>query len=169
MLLFEDEIILDYSVNDVFSIFVRTAKRDFPKFNEKNPIGTKTEKKTGSRSFRKTVLSVEITDYEKNKVYEITSISQPEVYVSRYEFGDLGNNRTKLTLKESDDSTGFFSVINKFLMKFVFRFLIKRKFDSFISALKDEVQVLVERRDGSHRRRIETQEEHAESENSPEE
>ena len=83
---YKNEAIIDYPVEDVFKLFKKTAKRDFPRFNEKNPIGSKVERQVGSYSVKEGKMLVEITGYEEHKLYEITSRYNRTTYISRYEF-----------------------------------------------------------------------------------
>ena len=36
--------VLEYPIDDVFNIFIKAAKRDFPNFNEDKAVGCKIEK-----------------------------------------------------------------------------------------------------------------------------
>ena len=72
---FSNSAVINYPVEKVFNVFIRSAKRDFPKFNENNPVGSKVSKKVGAYSTQSATLEVEITDYKKNEIYAITSTS----------------------------------------------------------------------------------------------
>ncbi|WP_238884625.1 DUF3284 domain-containing protein [Clostridium sp. YIM B02551] len=159
MSLHESEVILDYSVKDVFSIFAKTAKRDFPGFNEKDPIGATVTKQVGAYSSKTGTMTVEITDYIKNEVYEIRSAtsSGSMSYISRYEFTALDENKTKLVLIESEGANGIFSTVNVFMTKYLFKKRIKRRFDYFVKSLENELQALMDRRNGTNRKSANTE------------
>ena len=71
---FKKTVELDYPLEKVFKVFIKTAKKDFPKFNEKNPLGAKANKKIKSGSQRTVNIRVEVTAYEKDKLYQITKL-----------------------------------------------------------------------------------------------
>lgn len=156
MSMHENEVILDYSVKDLFGIFIKVAKRDFPNFKEKTAVGTKVEKKVGAYSGKTATMTVEITDFEKDKVYEITSTSpNGQVYTSRYEFEELEENKTKISLSETEASGGIFAIINSFIVKYLFKKRINRRFEYFVKGLEAEAKDLIERRENSGRRKNE--------------
>ena len=79
---FSNSAVINYPVEKVFNVFIRSAKRDFPKFNENKPVGSKVSKKVGAYSTQSATLEVEITDYKKNEIYAITSTSPVVIAVS---------------------------------------------------------------------------------------
>lgn len=148
MSMHQNEAILDYSVKDLFGIFIDVAKRDFPGFNEKTAIGTTVEKSVGAYSGKTGKMTIEITDFIKNEVYEITSRSgSGQVFLSRYEFEEIEEKKTKISLVEDEKSVGIFAVINSFVVKFLFKKRIKARFNYFIKGLEAEARVLIEGRE----------------------
>lgn len=103
---FQTEVILDYSVQSVFSYFIVSAKNSFPSFQEKNPIGASSVQK-GNKRFK-----AEITAYEKNKLYEVKLSNRREYTIVRYELQPLEENRTKLCFTEQESDRNFFGKIN---------------------------------------------------------
>ena len=77
---------VNYEVEDVFNHFIRNAKRDFSDFNEENPVGCKVEKDITTGGPKPIKCTVEITDYEKNKKYEITTSNEYSTCISTYTF-----------------------------------------------------------------------------------
>ncbi len=137
---FKNTVELNYPVEEVFKIFINTAKRDFPKFNEKNPIGCAVTKKTGAYSNKKVDIRVEITDFKKNELYQITSVRDKMMFVSTYTFEKIDDNKTLFSLEESDNTTGIFGGINAFLQNFLFKKRIKRRFSFLVDGLEREIK-----------------------------
>lgn len=137
---FSNSAVINYPVEKVFNVFIRSAKRDFPKFNENNPVGSKVSKKVGAYSTQSATLEVEITDYKKNEIYAITSTSPERIYYSTYKFEVVGENKTRITLEESDKSKGFVSILNVLIQTLVFKGRVKRRFTYFIENLQREIE-----------------------------
>ena len=93
-----------YPVEEVFSVFIRTAKRDFPKFNESNPVGVSVTKKVDAYSVKSSSLNIEITDYKENELYKITSTGSDTIYYSTYQFEKIDENSTRITLIEENET-----------------------------------------------------------------
>ena len=140
MVTFQNEVIMEYSTEEIFKVFRETAKKDFPGFYEENPIGTFVERRVGAYSERKGKMKVRITDYKINSVYEITSTQGSVVYKSRYEFYPLSENKTKLLLIESQYTIGLFNRVNALVASIVFRGRIKKRFKFFIKCLEDQIE-----------------------------
>lgn len=137
---FSNSAVINYPVEKVFNIFIKSAKRDFPKFNENNPVGSKISKKVGAYSTQSATLEVEITGYKKNELYAITSTSSDRIYYSTYKFEVVDENKTRITLEESDKSIGFVSYLNVIIQTFVFKGRVKRRFTYFIESLQREIE-----------------------------
>ncbi|WP_143317611.1 DUF3284 domain-containing protein [Clostridium sp. HBUAS56017] len=152
---FSNSAIIKYSVEKVFNVFVRSAKRDFPKFNENNPIGVSVTKKVGAYSAQNSTLKVEITDYKKNELYQITSTSHDRVYYSTYEFEVVDENFTRITLTEEDKTKGFFSWFNVIMQNVLFKNRVKRRFKFFLEGLQREVEIYDEKLAKNSRSRAE--------------
>lgn len=130
---------LNYPVEEVFKVFIRTAKRDFPKFNEKNPIGASVTRKAGNYSTKQSEVRVELTDYKLNEVYQITTAKNHVMFVSTYTFKKIDEYTTELTLEESDSTEGFFKGINSFMQNFLFKKRIKKRFSFLVQGLENEI------------------------------
>lgn len=142
---FSNSAVINYPIEKVFNIFIRSAKKDFPKFNESNPIGCKVVKKVGSYSAQSAKLEVEITDYKKNELYEIKSSSPNSNYISRYSFESVDENSTRITLLEDEVSKGFVPWFNVIVQNLAFKGRVKRRFEVFIEGLSREVEVFDEK------------------------
>ncbi|MDS0526175.1 DUF3284 domain-containing protein [Clostridium sp. SHJSY1] len=152
---FSNSAIIKYPVEKVFNLFIRQAKREFPKFNESNPIGCSITKRVGAYSVQSATLKVEITDYKKNELYQITSTSPDRIYYSTYEFEIIDENSTRITLIEEDKSTGFFVWFNVILQNILFKNRIKRRFKFFIEGLIREIEIYDEKLSKNSKTRIE--------------
>lgn len=137
---FSNSAIINYPVEKVFNVFIRSAKKDFPKFNEKNPVGCKVVKNVGSYSSKTAKLEVEITAFQKNELYEISSSSPNSVYTSKYTFDKINENSTRITLVEDDRSKGFVPWFNVLIQTFAFKGRVKKRFSYFIEGLIREIE-----------------------------
>ncbi|MBE6049981.1 MAG: DUF3284 domain-containing protein [Clostridium sp.] len=137
---FSNSAVINYPVEKVFNVFIRAAKKDFPKFNADNPVGLKISKKVGYYSSQSATLEVEIVGYKKNELYAITSTSSDRIYYSTYKFEVVGENNTRITLEESDKSKGFVSYLNVIIQTLVFKGRVKRRFTYFIENLQREIE-----------------------------
>ena len=137
---FSNSVVLNYPVDEVFKVFIRVAKRDFPKFNENNPIGCKVVKNAGAYSAQSAKLEVEITGFKKNEIYQITSKGSSAVYISTYKFESLSEESTRVTLVEEDKKEGFFPWFNTIIQTIAFKGRVRRRFEMFAEGLEAEVK-----------------------------
>jgi hypothetical protein len=142
---FSNSAVVKYPVEEVFSIFIKTAKRDFPKFNESNPIGSSVIKKVGAYSVNSANLKIEITDYKINELYQLTSTGPKTVYYSNYKFEKIDENSTRITLIEEDVSDGFITWLNRLIQGLAFSGRVKRRFIYFIETLEREIERMREK------------------------
>ncbi|ERI94405.1 hypothetical protein HMPREF1982_01041 [Clostridiales bacterium oral taxon 876 str. F0540] len=140
MATYKNQAVVNYPINEVFRVFKKTAKRDFPKFNEKSPIGTRVERTAGAYSVRNGKVFVEITDYKPNEVYEITTTHDNILYKSRYEFYSIDENKTKIMLFEENHSSGYFNSFNVFVAGLFFKSRVRKRFDFLVKGLKEQVE-----------------------------
>ncbi|VIG07537.1 Domain of uncharacterised function (DUF3284) [Clostridioides difficile] len=92
---FKIEVLLKYSAKDIFNIFTKSARLNFPNFNEKKAVGTFVQQKNNKR------FKVEITNFEKNRVYEIKTSNKRESIITRYELIYIDLENTKLIFIEN--------------------------------------------------------------------
>lgn len=137
---FSNSAVINYPVEKVFNVFIRSAKHDFPKFDENNPIGCKVVKEVGSYSNKSGKLEVEIIGYKKNELYEIRSTSAKREYVSKYTFDKVSEDSTRITLAEEDRSSGFVVGVNAKLQSFLFKKRVKKRFEFFIEGLEHTIK-----------------------------
>lgn len=136
---FINEAIIDYPVEDIFKVFIKAAKRDFPRFNKENPIGCSVKKEAGSYSSKTGNIYVEISDFKLNELYEIKSTKKNIVYTSTYKFEKISDTKTKITLEEDQDAPGLMSNFNRFVQNLCFKKRIKRRFSYLIKGLENEL------------------------------
>ena len=142
---FSNSAVINFPVEKVFNVFIRSAKKDFPKFNASNPVGCKVVKKVGSYSAQVANLEVEITGFKKNELYEIKSSSPSNTYISKYSFESVDENSTRITLLEDEVSKGFVPWFNVLIQNFVFKGRVKKRFAVFIEGLIREVELFDEK------------------------
>lgn len=137
---FSNSMVINYPREEVFYIFIRAAKRDFPKFREDNPIGCSVKKTVGSYSASSATMKIEITDFKKDELYQITSSAGDIKYYSTYKFESVGEDKTKITLTESYDKKGVFAWLNKNLQSILFRGRVRKRFQYLIESLESELE-----------------------------
>ena len=137
---FSNSVELSYPVEEVFKLFIRTAKRDFPRFNEENPVGCKVNKKVGAYSAGATTMEVEITGFVKNELYQIVSTNGSVKYTSTYEFEVIDENTTRLTLIEEDEKPGIFPWFNTLVQSVLFKGRVRKRFIYFVERLEEELE-----------------------------
>lgn len=137
---FSNSAVINYPIEEVFAMFIKTAKRDFPRFDEDNAIGCKVKKKVGTYSVQSADMEIEITDYKKNELYQIKSTNESIVYTSTYEFDAVDEKSTRLTLTEEDKKPGFLPWFNVILQNIAFKGRVKRRFVFFIETLVREIE-----------------------------
>lgn len=120
--------IVNYEVEDVFNHFIKNAKRDFSDFNEDNPVGCKIEKDITTGGAKPIRCTVEITGYEKNGKYEITTSNEYSKCVSTYTFVGQKDGTTKLTISEKQTTQKFVQLATLYIQRFFARRAFKRTF-----------------------------------------
>lgn len=130
--------ILNYKVEEVFKMFIKAAKKDFKDFNKENPIGCKVEKEIYSSS-RPMKCTVEITDYEENSKYEITTTYGEVSCKSKYMFIQKEDGNTLIKFEEDQGANGFFSVTTLWLQRIMAKKRFKDRFNGLIEQLNDQL------------------------------
>lgn len=133
--------IVNYYVEDVFNHFIRNAKRDFDNFDEENPVGCKVEKYITTGGTKPIKCTVEITDYEKNKKYEITTSNDYSTCVSTYTFVGQQDETTRLTISEKQTTQKFIQLTTLYIQRFLARRAFKKSFNNIIDVLNNELRI----------------------------
>lgn len=140
MATFRNEKVIESSIEAVFEVFFIIAKRDFKDFDVKNPTLSSAIRKVGTYSLKESKLLVKITDFKKNEVYEITSSTETNTYVTRYELISLSPNSTKIVLIEKDISVGAVNLINTFIAMIFFKGRVKKRFNYLMEGFLKEIE-----------------------------
>ncbi|MGO0905062.1 DUF3284 domain-containing protein [Clostridioides difficile] len=130
---FKSEALLKYSAKDIFNIFIKSARLNFPNFNEKRAVGTFVQQKNNKR------FKVEITNFEKNRIYEIKTSNNRESFVTRYELIHIDLENTKLIFTESESDRNIFGKINSIIVRILFGKRQPDEFNNFIKSLELEL------------------------------
>ncbi|HGT0313526.1 TPA: DUF3284 domain-containing protein, partial [Clostridioides difficile] len=131
---FKTEVLLKYSAKDIFNTFTKSARLNFPNFNEKKAVGTFVQQKNNKR------FKVEITNFEKNRVYEIKTSNKRESIITRYELVHIDLENTKLIFIESESERNIFGKINSALVRVLFGKRQPEEFNKFIKKLEMELE-----------------------------
>lgn len=134
---------LNYKVEEVFKIFIKAAKRDFKDFDKENPVGCKVVKKIYSGS-RPMDCTVEITDYEENSRYEITTTYGDVSCKSRYVFTPQSDGITLINFEEDQGTRGLFSSCTLWLQRIMAKKQFKTRFNSLIEELNNQLKIYTE-------------------------
>ncbi|MGL5151317.1 MAG: DUF3284 domain-containing protein [Clostridium sp.] len=137
---FRNSTVINYPVEEVFKVFIKVAKRDFPKFNEKDPVGCSVSKQIGAYSTKSASVRIEITDYKKDELYQITTVRDKMVYVSTYHFEKVDDDSTELLLEETEDTPGLFPGLNSMLQNLCYKGRIRKRFAFFVQGLENEIE-----------------------------
>lgn len=139
---FKETAEINYPAKEIFKIFKKMIKQDFPRFNEKEAIGTSTKKTIGQYTTKSAEAYIEITDYKENEVYEITTVTSKTkaTFISRYELEAVDDNTTRLSLHEHQGGEGFFISINYMVQKMFFKKRFTTRFSYFVKGLENELE-----------------------------
>lgn len=137
---FKNEAIVEYPVERIFDVILAVAKRDFEGFSEENAIGTSVEKTVGSYAAKTTTMKVEITNYKRNEIYEVTSSKGDKVFVSRYTFEKIDDNKTNVIFEDSESAQGFVGGLNSWLVGLFYKKRVKQRFGYLIKGLISEIE-----------------------------
>lgn len=145
---FKNTATLNYSASDIFKLFNKMAKQDFPRFNQKEALGCSTKKNIGHYAGRQTEAYIEITDYKDQEVYEVTTITSKTklTFVSRYSLEKIDENTTKLTCEETQSGTGFFDAINHTIQAIFFKKRIAKRFNMLIKSIEYSLDEMIAKR-----------------------
>jgi hypothetical protein len=131
--------ILEYGVEDVFHVFIKTAKKDFKDFDEEDATGSKIVKTINSLH-NPVECTVEITGYVKNEKYEITTSTSYSTCVSTYNFKGQKDGTTKVSFEENQSTNKFFGYISLYVQRFLVRRAFKAKYKQILESLDNELK-----------------------------
>ncbi len=97
-------------------------------------MGTFVQQKNNKR------FKVEITNFEKNRVYEIKTSNKRESIITRYELIHIDLENTKLIFTENMSERNVFGKINSVLVRILFGKRQPEEFNKFIKNLEMELE-----------------------------
>ena len=132
--------VFPYSTTEVFAVFHDQFKQTFPLANILKPIGACAERDAAGVQGYTFHLSMQITDYEENRVYELTTrSSNKQIYVTRYELTPLEDGSTLLALGEEITTPGFFGSANAILTQIFFKKRARKKAERLFQSIETEL------------------------------
>ena len=137
--------VINYPIERVFKVFIDLNKREFPKFNEKNPIGCNNKRTIKYVAKQKIEMVTTVTGYEKNKLYEVTNLINVDTYITKFDFNKIDDNTTEISMTEIQMVKRFTSQL-AFLIE---KLSAKKKLKDKIVNIKKILEHELERRDGS--------------------
>lgn len=154
---YNKSITINYPSERVFKVFIDLNKREIPKFNDKNPKGMSHTRTIKYMAKKKIEMTTTVTEYEKNKLYEVTNTIEKDNYVTRYEFIELSPSSTEIKITEAQNMNGFGS----WLMLLLEKIKAKKKLNEKAEGIKKVLKAELERRDGKPVDELEAEEEMA--------
>lgn len=137
---FQHEKIITHTPSDVFAIFKREFQKTFPEGDVNHPLGAITEREApgaGGNIFR---LSMHISDYREEEVYELTTqASNRQTFITRYELFPAEGGNTRLVLTEKNTTPGFFGSGNALLTQIIFKRKASKKAERLFQAIENEL------------------------------
>ena len=132
----------NYPIEEVFRGFIKITKREFRKFNDKNPIGTKQSKVVKDNGSTKIKMIMEVTNFETNNIYEITSKVYNDVYISRYTFKKINEEETRVTLEEEQHAKNFIAKVAVIFQSLLGASRTKKKINRMANGVTEEIELV---------------------------
>lgn len=141
MIKYENKKIINANPDKIFNVFLDNAKDTFKKINLKNPIGCTTTKnfKRDSKGKNISTSYLEITDFKKDKVYEITFTTEGQTFISRYMLNKLDNNQTELVSVEKFINNNNPNKILDSITKFFYSSKVKKRFNHIVNNIESNI------------------------------
>lgn len=142
MIKYENKTIIKAKPDIIFEVFINNAKENFKKINLNNPVGAKSVKevsrnKKGSKHYTS---ELEITDYKKNKVYEVSFKTNSQVFISRYVLNKLSDSETELISIEKFISGNNPNKIIDSITKFFYSGQVKKRFKYIVADIESNIK-----------------------------
>ncbi|MGL5087354.1 MAG: DUF3284 domain-containing protein [Clostridium sp.] len=132
----------EYPIDEVFRGFLKITKREFPKFNENNPLGFKHKKVVKNNGNTKIELIMEVTKFEKESVYEITSKVYNDIYISRYTFNAIDDESSSVILEEEQYAKNFVSKIALIIQGITGGSKSQQKINRMATGITEEIEII---------------------------
>lgn len=141
MIRYENKKTINSHPNEIFNIFLDNAKDTFGKINLKNPVGTKTVKdvKRNSKGKKVSKSTLELTDFKKDKIYEITFKTEGQVFISRYVLNKISDNETELISIEKVINNNPNKILD-FITKSLYSSKVKKRFNYIVADIEHKIK-----------------------------
>ena len=136
---FEVKAKIAYPVEVVFEHFMELAKDSFNKFDVKNPVGAKSKRVYKKVKTGDIYIESKVTGFAENEFYSTETVLLSSVYKSRYEFKEVQDYVTEITLLEEQDLYGVMNKVGFMLQRFGAKKKIQRKLDGTAKALEEYI------------------------------
>ena len=142
MIKYENKKIINSTPDKIFNVFINNAKDTFEKINIKNPVGCKTIKEV-KRDYKGKKLyksCLEITDFKKDKLYEITFTTDGQTFISKYVLNKISKNETELICIEKFINNNNPNKILDNITKFFYNSQVKKRFKYIVSDIETKIK-----------------------------
>lgn len=127
---------MNASKEKIFAIIRDNSLSDFPKKNIKEGyVGSKYETTKPNRMGKEVKISVHISKYEENKLYEVVTQTENDTYTSTYTIDDTPNG-TILKYVENYKSELQLNNLNYLLMRILYNFSSKRRIKHIFKSIE---------------------------------
>lgn len=133
--------VINESIEDVFRAFIQVNKREFRKFSAKNPIGskcTKILKQSGKNTLQ---MTMEVTDYEFEGLYQVTGRLNEDEYISTFKFIKEEVDRTRIELIEEQKIKSLGSKIGLLIGGIFGNKKAKQKLNRVVEGIQQEIEI----------------------------
>lgn len=141
MIKYENKTIIKGKPDEIFNVFMDNAKENFKKINLSNPIGAKTIKEVNrnAKGNKKSISELKITDFKKNKVYEVSFVTDSQTFISRYTLNKLNDHETELVSIEKFISGNTPNKLIDFVTKCLYKPKVKKRFNYIVSDINSKI------------------------------
>ncbi|WP_300385015.1 DUF3284 domain-containing protein [Clostridium sp.] len=136
---YKTSIIINHSIDKVFKAFIDLNKIELPKFNKSNPKETTYKKVVKQVRQRKIEMLTEITEYEKDELYEVTNTIEGDKYITRYEFKKVSEEETEILILEKQEASNIITKGSLLLQKLFAKKRLKEKSEGLREYLTREI------------------------------
>lgn len=142
MIRYENKTIINAKPDMIFTVFMDNAKDNFKKINLNNPVGAKSKKEVSknNKGNKKYVSELEITDFKKNKIYEISFRTDSQTFISRYVLNKIDDTQTELVSIEKFISGNKPNKIIDSVTKFFYGGQVKKRFKYIVSDIQSKIK-----------------------------
>lgn len=139
-------------IEDVFKGFIKVNKREFPKFPDKNPLGSKCTKMIKQSANQTLKMVMKVTDYELDSLYQVSGELGKDLYISTYKFIAEAEDRTRIELVEEQKLNNIGSKIGMLLGTFSAGSKTKKKLERVAEGIEEEIEALRRKQERSKKK-----------------